>query len=536
MTMEYRTLPRGFGKIQLLSAEAMFGQNGIWHAKDRHELSTAINAHSSALYEIVRDNAVSPTVRKKIDQAINLARSGNPLSDKAAHELVPMLNSAAFRTAGSSTMKWTAWVRGGKEGLEVVSKPKRFKPVSDLPQAEVFVQVGDDLFNPIRATTERVTRAVVGAIDETRRRYPAAKVEEFRELAARVAEEGVFEPQNRKALMKVDYKFVQGTDGKKRAAVIDVSSELLGAGFTDEVLKTYNLPTGLSKSLAHAFLNIHRDESGTLPKTVAIMVRDKQLAEVFKRDIGALKEHLERILKQQNPEAAVNVVLQQSVEKRVQGSRSADARNIPFTGLKVQDLSTGKSISPDLLIRYGRFPLQDEADEYLKAKGVKVLDWSDYVVAADKTVNGRVLNVLKLEPESAVFVPKNSASQNSIFTQGYEQELDAAIERAKIEHWSGLVVKLPTKLAIGETGQEAVTAHFVNPHSPLQVNALKRAISLMSSRGNSLPASEKNKAKLTFEELAVSSLPELGGKGLEIRTLAMPRFKVAKVTKFVSPT
>ncbi|MDP3742300.1 MAG: hypothetical protein Q8R15_03230 [Candidatus Micrarchaeota archaeon] len=535
MAMEYRTLPRGFGKIQLLSAEAMFGKNGIWHARNSPELSAAISAHSSALSEIAQDRAVSPIVRQKLQDAIHLANGGNSISDHDSHELVPMLNSAAFRTAGSSTMKWTAWVRGGKEGLKVVSKPKRFRPVSDLPQAEVFVQVGNDLFDPISATTGKVTRAVVGAIDETRRRYPTAKVDEFRELAAKVAEEGVFEPQNRKALMKVDYKLVRGKSGRTRAAVIDVSSELLGAGFTDEVLKTYKLPSGLAKSLAHAFLNIHKEESGTLPKTVAIMVRDKQLAETFKRDIGALRDNVERILRQSNPDAAVNVVLQQSVESRVKGVRSGEARGFPFTGLKVQDFLTNKSTSPDLLIRYGRFPLSDETDAYLKSKGVKVLDKSDYVVAADKTVNGRVLNILKLEPENTVFVPRNSASQHSIFTRGYEQELDTAIERAKIEQWSGLVVKLPTKLAIGETGQEAVTAHFVNPHSPLQVNALKRAISLMSSRGNSLPASEKNKAKLTFEELAVSSLPELGGKGLEIRTLAMPRFKVVGVKKFVSP-
>ncbi len=547
--MTYFVPRRGFSKIQLLSTEAMFGKNGIWHARDQMELSTAVSHNTSALSELLRQPQLARGVKDKLNEAIGYANQGKPIPHHVATNLVPMLNSAAFRTAGSSTMKWSAWHarRGAKGAFDV----KRAKPISvhNLPQADVYVEVGEDLFEPLRETTQKVTSAVVGALDEARRRYPTATVEELRTLAAKVAEEGIFEPSGRKGWMKVDYKLVRMPDGKTKAALIDVSSELLGAGFTDDVLSTYGLPKGLTASLANAFLKIHQDETNQVPKKVAIMVRDKQLANTFKEDIAALRSKIEKILKKrhgEDSEVAVQVVLQQQVENRAKGIRGASTRGIPFSGLKVQTLD-GKSVSPDLIIRYGRFPLSSEADETLSQHGVKVLDRSEYVLAADKTINARVVNLLKLEPTGTVFVPRSLVSQHSIFddisgqhvgfsSNEWEKELDAAMERAKVENWTGVVVKLPTKLAAGQSGQEEVTAHFVNPHSPLQVQALKNAITSIKLRGHSLPESEKNKAKLTFEELVVSSLPELGGKGVEIRTLAMPRFKVSRVQRIVSPT
>ncbi len=533
---------RGFGKIQLLSAEAMFGQNGIWHAKDTAELSAAMATHKDALQELHRQPHLSPAVKDKLTEALRYSAHGQAIPPHIASQLVSMLNSAAFRTAGSSTMQWTAWTASRNPKAPAISVKKSPVPVvSTLPQADVYVQLGNKLFRTLRSTTRKVSSAVVGAIDEARRRHPKATVDELRELAATVASEGVFAPSRTKALTKVDYKFVKGPKGKVRAAIIDVSSELLGLGFSDDILKSYKLQSGLSKSLAGAFLQIDAQERKKLPKNVAIMVRDNQLAGQFKGDIESLRGHLEAILREHHGKAGgdveVSVVLQPNVQKRAENIPRAAAHGVPFTGLKVQRVGDGKSVSPELIIRYGRFPLSTEADAELEKQGVKVLDHSDFVIAADKTVNGRVTNLLKLEPMSAstVFVPRNAVSQNSLFSTASDKELDAILERAKVENWSGVVVKLPTKLTLGKTGQEAVTAHFVNPHSPLQVDALRKAIRDIRFDASAAPDAEKKKAKLAFEELAVSSLPELGGRGLELRTLAMPRFKVSKITTIVEP-
>ena len=72
MVKEYYVPHRGFSKIQLLSSEVMFGQNGIWHAKDEVELASAVDHHAIALAKLSLETQLSPAVRSKINEALGM--------------------------------------------------------------------------------------------------------------------------------------------------------------------------------------------------------------------------------------------------------------------------------------------------------------------------------------------------------------------------------------------------------------------------------------------------------------------------------
>lgn len=522
--------PHGFAKIQLLPLHIMFGPGGAWHARDEHELAGALAAHKEQLDKLANNPNVAEGFRRTLSHALaGVMYLGGRLSRKDALEVVPLLNSAAFRTGGSSTMKWSVWKTDAEQGLRIKPVPAASQGAlaqqMGMPKADVYVALGKDLFTPLANVSREVAAATIGAIDQARLRHPNLSVEDLRKVAPAVAGERIFDPTGQKSLMKVDYKLFR-SGGKIRAGLIDVSSELVGIGPTDELLGQTGTVSRLAKRLALGILKIHQDESGKIPSKAAIMVRDNKLYKEFAGDIESIRGHLEKLLKKKNPAAEVKVVLQELVQRRLKSTGN----------LKVQT-ADGKSIEPELLVRYGRFPLEREQDEKLKGRGVNVIDKSDYVLAADKTINSPVLSIYKTERESPLMIPRRVIGESSIFSGDYKTELDKVFERARVEGWPGVVIKLPTKLAAGKTGAEEVTAHFANPHSPLHADAVKQAISEVVARGHDLPAKERDKARLTYEELVPSELPELGGRGVEIRTLVMPsgRRRIQRVQHVLIP-
>ncbi|NUN11376.1 hypothetical protein HUU53_01915 [Candidatus Micrarchaeota archaeon] len=504
--VDYTIFPRGPAKIQLLPQEVMFRPGGFWHARDEKEFIASIASNEKDIRHLCQDKNISPQVQEHLNSLLKVASSGGNPNREAIKTAIGYLNSMTFRAGGSSTVKRTTWKRAKDEkGVAIVSKDAiRVMPeLSNYALARVSLRLGDDLYTRLRNAAVLSTTSVLDEINK--------------QTASTESRPQIWTPNAGKSLTKVDFKLMSDSKGEINAALIDINAGIIATHLYDKQLEEAGLEPGIVKEFADAILFIHNQETKKPPAKIVISVKDPNLLKTHDLEISALQTALQNAANKLNAGGVeIGVALASDIKR---GVKSCINFKRPF-GIRL--VGKGTMTSPDLIVNFGRFDSLDDETE-LKNLGTNVVDKAKYALMSDKTLNGKVFDLIKYKLKRArIIVPRRVMANNNLFESDYLSDIERAVAIAKVEGWKGVVVKLPVKISI--SGSDVTNAYFFNPNSPIQIEAVKDAIKRLREKGSlQLSPTQQRRAVLNFEELITGGLPELGGRSLEVRTLVFPK-------------